>query len=219
MEEKQFICKTCKNRKYDLKRGICCKLTDEKAQFIETCDSYCADAEAIKVRKENERYLKTDILPGVVWFRVFGMLWGITFICKLLFGGLLTSADASLLGPIIVAVAAAFIFAAFFNYTWWLTARKGYRFCYNVGALVILLFAVLHCIDLFVTPFYLFYSSIQLALLGAECFALLFGLKLRRVNFVEKNHVPFDNKCHKYLYIALSTLTVVTLIIAIFTDL
>ena len=215
MEEKQFICKTCKNRKYDLKRGICCKLTDEKAQFVETCESYCADEEAIKSIKANERYIKEDKLPGAVWFRVFGMIWGITFISKLLFGGLLTSADVSLL----VAVATAFIFAVFFNYTWWLTARKGYLFCYNVGALVILLFAVVDCIYLFVTPFYLVFSSIQLAFLGAECFALLVGLKLRRVNFVEKNNIPFDNKCHKYLYIALSTLTVVTLIIAIFTDL
>ena len=217
--EKQFICSTCKNRKHDLKRGICCRLTDEKAKFMETCESYCADEEAISKKKENKRYLKDDILPGAAWFRVFAMAWGVTFIYKLFFGGMLALADTSNLGLMIFPLAAALIFAAFYYYTWWLTARKGYRFCYNIGALVIFLFAVVHCIYLFVAPFFLAFSSMQLAWLGAECFALLFGLKLRKVNSVEKDHVPFDNKSHKYSYIAVSVLAVVTLITTIFYDL
>lgn len=52
MEEKIKLCATCKNRKYTLQRGVVCKLTDEKPDFSDSCESYCADEEAISKKKK-----------------------------------------------------------------------------------------------------------------------------------------------------------------------
>lgn len=215
MEKKELICITCKNRKHDLKRGICCKLTDEKAQPMESCESYINDAEAVKRTNENKRYTKNDVLPGSVWFKVFALAWGITFLYNLLFGGLfaLASSSAFAIDVVVFNLVAALVFGGFFLYTWWLTARKGYRLCYNIGALVVLLFAVNESVRLFAIPgFDIIALSWALGWLGVYCFALIFGLKLHKVNFVEKDHTKFDNKFQKYSYIALSIVTIALLV-------
>lgn len=39
-EEQLKYCKICENKKLDLKQGIICKLTDERADFLFKCDSF-----------------------------------------------------------------------------------------------------------------------------------------------------------------------------------
>ncbi len=53
--ERLELCKTCINRKLDLKRGLICKLTDDYADFEETCEEYIED------EKESERLINLNI--------------------------------------------------------------------------------------------------------------------------------------------------------------
>ena len=57
--------------------------------------------------------------------------------------------------------------------------------------------------------------SWALGWLGVDCFALIFGLKLHKVNFVEKDHTKFDNKFQKHSYIALSIVTIALLVFSL----
>lgn len=42
-EEHVAICKTCTNRKLDIEQGILCKITDQKADFIDECKDFTKD--------------------------------------------------------------------------------------------------------------------------------------------------------------------------------
>lgn len=42
-EEYVAICKTCTNRKLDIEQGILCKITDQKADFIDECKDFTKD--------------------------------------------------------------------------------------------------------------------------------------------------------------------------------
>ncbi|MCK4662290.1 MAG: hypothetical protein KAT68_05455 [Bacteroidales bacterium] len=51
-EDQIKFCQVCKNRKFNPQIGLICGLTNEKAQFTDTCESYDEDSELIKREKE-----------------------------------------------------------------------------------------------------------------------------------------------------------------------
>lgn len=209
----KIICETCSNRKFDRRKGLCCGLTGERPDVSEQCESY-EENESLSRRKklETKCEMELDAMDGVVWFKAFAILWGGEFLVRLFFGGMIASVYQSMLPLLIFFLVDAALYSGFFSYTWWLTARKGYKLCYNIGALVIFLFAIHHCVSLFCIPFDDFYFFLSLFWLVVDCIALLFGLKLYRINFADKGHVSFDNKYLKYSYLALSVLVVSSLV-------
>ncbi|MCC5916613.1 MAG: hypothetical protein JJU02_04725 [Cryomorphaceae bacterium] len=54
-EEQLEFCKTCKNRKLDLKKGLLCGLTNQYADFENTCKDFHEDT------KEAERHLNLKL--------------------------------------------------------------------------------------------------------------------------------------------------------------
>ena len=90
--ERLEFCKKCANKKFDVKQGILCGLTGEKATFSGTCPDYILDevaqqevessqAEAIKEMVLNEfrweQNLPRGIISGIVIGVVGAILWGI----------------------------------------------------------------------------------------------------------------------------------------------
>ena len=54
------FCKKCLNRKMDMKQGLICGLTGEKATFEGTCPDFKNDEKAKKVRLDDEKGLKPE---------------------------------------------------------------------------------------------------------------------------------------------------------------
>lgn len=52
-EEHLKSCKICKNKKFDRNKGIVCKLTNEIADFEETCSNFEEDIELVKEKEYN----------------------------------------------------------------------------------------------------------------------------------------------------------------------
>ena len=77
------FCKICENQKFDTQKGIICSLTNDKADFIETCPSFKEKAE---MKKYNEyksqskkiRYPALNLISNV--FQIFGWIVGIVTI-------------------------------------------------------------------------------------------------------------------------------------------
>lgn len=59
-EEHLRFCKICKNKKFDMKQGIICNLTNLPADFEENCNSYIEDSE-LKQKLESNK-LENEIL-------------------------------------------------------------------------------------------------------------------------------------------------------------
>ena len=77
------FCKICENHKYDNHKGIICSLTNDKADFIETCPSFKEKPE-IKKYKEYKSQSKTIHYPAlnliISIFQIFGWIVGIVTI-------------------------------------------------------------------------------------------------------------------------------------------
>lgn len=52
-------CKVCKNRSFDLNRGIVCKLTNEKPTFTETCPSFIEDENEVSIQTQYRESIET----------------------------------------------------------------------------------------------------------------------------------------------------------------
>ena len=161
MSEKIKICSTCKNRKMDIQRGIVCNLTDTKPEFEFACASYSADEAAVarEKAKTEDQSLEAfgdnevkETLKGANWFRTIASLslinvvvsfFGIAFIFGLGSTQLLQAAITNnMINPILGGLCI-LILPAFFFWTWWLSAAKGYKLAYNIGWLIYLLDSLL----------------------------------------------------------------------------
>ncbi|MCB9189070.1 MAG: hypothetical protein H6599_07285 [Flavobacteriales bacterium] len=61
------FCQICKNRKFDLQRGVVCGLTDDYATFDADCEDYNVDHDAYEKQKEKDdarRLAKEKELTG-----------------------------------------------------------------------------------------------------------------------------------------------------------
>lgn len=88
-EERLKFCKVCKNQKFDFNQGIICNLTNQPADFEETCNSYIEDSELknqIESKEiEKEILLKTasqgkrfaNYLLDLIFFIIFSFIFGI----------------------------------------------------------------------------------------------------------------------------------------------
>ena len=64
-EEQLKFCKVCVNRKMDISRGLLCGLTNEKADFEESCPDYKEDVEAKNQTFEAGQYVNDELHPGL----------------------------------------------------------------------------------------------------------------------------------------------------------
>ena len=63
-EHRLSFCKVCANREMDMNRGLICNLTNELADFNETCDKFVGDEVEVKKliqNKETEKRLMDEI--------------------------------------------------------------------------------------------------------------------------------------------------------------
>lgn len=208
MEEKIKLCATCKNRKYTLQRGVVCKLTDEKPDFSDSCESYNVDQEAI-IRKESEKIVD-DLLDGSVWFKIIaymmipGLLLMTLLRLELLQYSLFSTTE------VVLITCADVLVVAFYFLTWYFSARKGYKLCYNIGAGILLLDVIYEVyISIQTFSFWGMFEKIWYSiLLCFLVFVLTFGLKLYRINFVQKKSEAFTNLPLKISYILLALIVV-----------
>lgn len=86
------FCKRCKNQKFSMKSGVICRLTDQKADFEETCTTFEEDVELVnRLNKINfggnqnsstgKRFANyiLDVIFNLVFSMVIGSLLGIIF--------------------------------------------------------------------------------------------------------------------------------------------
>lgn len=72
------LCKVCRNREVDLKRGMICKLTGAYADFSENCPNYDYDEqEDRRLSAEQENIVKTEKIGGWLGFFLFQICVGI----------------------------------------------------------------------------------------------------------------------------------------------
>lgn len=72
------LCKVCRNREVDLKRGMICKLTGAYADFSENCPNYDYDEqEDRRLSAEQENIVKTEKIGGWLGFFLFQICAGI----------------------------------------------------------------------------------------------------------------------------------------------
>lgn len=77
-DEMLKLCKVCKNREVDLKRGMICKLTGAYADFSENCPNYDYDEqEDRRLSAEQENVVKTEKIGGWLGFFLFQICAGI----------------------------------------------------------------------------------------------------------------------------------------------
>lgn len=84
-------CTLCLNRKFSLKEGVICALTEVRADFDDTCPSYSEDADAVKRKKElaelrlareqesetaglSKYGIKNQLVAGLIVF-LAGLMW------------------------------------------------------------------------------------------------------------------------------------------------
>lgn len=217
-EEKIKICALCQNRKMSLQKGIVCGLTDEKPQFEEACESYLVDEKEVAIEKERLEDEEHEIgenntpapedgaLPGAGWFKTIAILSilnialyfiDVSFIFGLASTQLLQAAsDIRLINPI-VGVFGMIAIPAFFYLTWWLTAKKGYKLCYNVGYAIYALDTVLLVLLMMQSG----EKSLLIPELIFHAIALLIGFNIFKVNSSSSQSNSFSNSTHKLLYL------------------
>lgn len=98
------FCKKCKNRSFDLKKGILCSLTNDYANFFNDCPSFIEDTDAaakleleekLKIEREQSEEslglssfgIKNGITAGMVLI-AFGFCWilfGIMYLDRIFF--------------------------------------------------------------------------------------------------------------------------------------
>jgi len=87
--EQLEYCKTCINRTFSSKVGIICKLTQEKASFNTTCDSYIADKKSI-IEADHRQKFKNRISPDFTFgLEYIGIKSGITAGFIVILGGII----------------------------------------------------------------------------------------------------------------------------------
>ena len=217
-EEKINICALCQNRKMNLQKGIVCGLTDEKPQFEESCESYLMDEKEVAIEKErleddehelgehNTPEVEDGALPGAGWFKTIAILSilnillyfiDVSFIFGLASTQLLQLAsEIRIINPI-VGVFGMVAIPAFFYLTWWLTSKKGYKLCYNVGYALYALDAVLLVLLMIESG----EKSILIPDLIFHAIALLLGFNIFKVNSRGCQSNSFSNSSHKLLYL------------------
>ena len=233
-EEKIKICAMCQNRKMSMQKGIVCGLTGEKPQFEENCESYVLDENELeqqKARQELEQQeelseLKNPdendgTLPGAGWFKTIAILSllnillyfiDISFIFGLSSTQLLQLAiQTDFINPVVGVFGMLFI-PAFFYLTWWMTAKKGYRFCYNIGYALDVLDAALFVV--------LMYQSGEMAFIPDLIFhaiALFGGFKILKVNSSKYASDNTPSPTSKLLYTLGASLAAVVSVVSLTT--
>ena len=72
-EEYLNFCKKCTNREMDLKQGLVCTLTKEKANFIDQCTDYQVDP-TYKERFDDTEALDNEVLKTIIDEKVLEQL-------------------------------------------------------------------------------------------------------------------------------------------------
>lgn len=221
-EEKIKICSTCEHRRMSLQKGILCGLTDEKPQFEESCDSYQIDEKEAAAERERQKYEEQEFgeqgvsdvedgdLPGAGWFKAIAILSilniamyfiDLSFIFGLASTQLLqVASDLRFIDPM-VGVCGMVLIPAFYYLTWWLSAKKGYKFCYNIGYALYVLDTVLLVL--------LMMNSGEMTLIPELIFhaiALVVGFHIVKVNSSKYPSQTFPNLTHKVLYLLASVI-------------
>lgn len=146
-----------------MQKGLLCTLTEEYADFDETCSDFEADETAIVTefaqQKELEYLEKSDSLQGANWFLWIGILSCVNIILifvielQFVFGLGVTQViqavanefDANILG-IVIAV----LISGFYVWTYYLTARKGQLWSYIIGWTIYLIDALLYLFSMII---------------------------------------------------------------------
>lgn len=158
--ERINLCKVCKNRKFSMKKGIVCGLTDEKPSFGVSCDAYIEDSDEIARNKRIEEECEHEdmgILESVTdaneklrcsnWFSIVGYLSllniGLAFIDFEFIFSLGSTQIAMLftMDGIINSLLGIFTMLALpglLLWTGYLASKKGDRLAYLVGTLLFL---------------------------------------------------------------------------------
>lgn len=222
MTERIKICSTCKNHKMDINRGIVCNLTDQKPEFELTCESYLENQESETTLNDNmeanENIEGKEILKGANWFRTIASLslinvvvsfFDIAFIFGLGSTQLLQIAITNKMLDPVLGVIGIFVLPAFFFWTWWLTAVKGYKLAYNIGWSIYL-------VD-FVLLIYLYIQNDEASSLIVDLVlhvvALLVFFKIFDINSSEYKSNKFKWNAYKISYILAA---IVAVIIAVY---
>lgn len=219
--EKIKICSTCKNSKWNKDCGIVCGLTGAKPDFDLNCEHYLKDENAVESVKQNESASYSEIntnndeaLKGASWFKTISILSiiniglnfvGIQFIFSLSTTQLIQGAiKYDLINPVL-GVLSILILPIFFMWTWWLTAQKGYKLCYNIGWAVYLLDTLL-----LAYIFFLDTSSTHILVDIVIHILVLFAfLRIFSVNLSKNNSKPFAWGAEKICYFLLALATVI----------
>ena len=146
-EEHLSFCKKCNNREMDLKQGLVCTLTKEKANFIDQCADYDADP-TYKERFDDTEPIENHVLKTIIDDKLLGQLrseqnYPLALVASILVGllgailwGAITVATGYQIGYMALAVGAGVGFAIQF-------AGKGFDQIFGItGAIV----AVLSCL-------------------------------------------------------------------------
>ena len=88
-QERLKICKTCKNRKRDMERGLICAITNDIAVFETKCNDFIIDEDVAKKEKIKELN-RGDIEKGkkktvTIYFLLIGLSLFIAFVSHLTF--------------------------------------------------------------------------------------------------------------------------------------
>ena len=219
--EKIKICSTCKNSKWNKDCGIVCGLTGAKPDFDLNCEHYLKDEKEVESVKQNESASYSEIntnndeaLKGASWFKTISILSiiniglnfvGIQFIFSLSTTQLIQGAiKHDLINPVL-GVLSILVLPIFFMWTWWLTAQKGYKLCYNIGWAVYLLDTLL-----LAYIFFLDTSSTRILVDIVIHILVLFAfLRIFSVNLSKNNSKPFAWGAEKVCYLLLALATVI----------
>lgn len=224
----------CQNRKMSMQKGIVCGLTGEKPQFEENCESYVLDENELEQQKERQELEQQEelselnnpdendgTLPGAGWFKTIAILSllniflyfiDISFVFGLSSTQLLQVAiQTDLINPVVGVFGMLFI-PAFFYLTWWMTAKKGYRLCYNIGYALYVLDAVLFVV--------LMYKSGEMAFIPDLIFhaiVLFVGFKIFKVNSSKYASDNTPNSTAKLMYALVASLAAVVSVVSLTT--
>ena len=225
--EKLQLCKVCKNHKFDLSRGIVCKLTNEKPTFEEECPDHVADEVLVRQQQRFEEQTKDDNeeldgkMPGSNWF-----LWiaglsilniGLLFIGWRFFFGLGATQifqELMLAGsiPVALGVVCILMLPAFFVWTWWATSKKGIKLFYKLGWAIYLVDALIYLTlcaltlcssEIVNSGYYAFILIIDIVLHVA---VLIFGFKLSELKKINGSKATSGHKIGYISYIIVTLL-------------
>ncbi len=99
-EEQLVFCKKCINRKLDLKQGLICEITGEKADFDPECENFSRDESVSEVlRSPDEEILSSEVIQSLPQEKIDKLLAE-----QKLIPGLLVGAVVGLIGAVLWAL-------------------------------------------------------------------------------------------------------------------